>query len=212
MPANMQHSQWAGADKFILAGGSYGGFIALGYALAHPSRVSALILRDTWAYGFRGSLRNAATVAADPRIKGDPAQQLRLWSGSVRNNDDFRSGLASIMPMYNDDADGVGESGGKPAKKFEGAAVRFRYETHNAAFSYSVPRFDVRARLGEIRVPTLVVVGRHDLVAPVADSEEIHAGIAGSELTVFEESGHSPPSEEREAFQARVWKFMGTLT
>lgn len=127
------------------------------------------------------------------------------------DDEDFRTALAGIMPMYNADADGEGQTGGKPARKFEGAAFRLRYETHNAAFSYSVPRFDVRVRLGEIRVPTLVVVGRQDLVATVGDSEEIHAGIPGSELAIFEKSGHSPPSEEPEAFQARVWKFIEPL-
>jgi proline iminopeptidase len=75
-----------------------------------------------------------------------------------------------------------------------------------------VPRFDVRDRLKEIKVPTLVVVGRHDLIAPVACSEEISAGIPNTELAVFEHSGHSPPSDEPEAFRERDSKFLTSLS
>ena len=38
---------WIGAEQIVVAGGSYGGFIAMEYALAYPDRVSALVLRDT---------------------------------------------------------------------------------------------------------------------------------------------------------------------
>ncbi|HEX4287998.1 MAG TPA: alpha/beta hydrolase, partial [Trebonia sp.] len=39
--------QWIGADKIVVAGGSYGGFIALEYAVAYPEHVQAIVLRDT---------------------------------------------------------------------------------------------------------------------------------------------------------------------
>ncbi len=41
--------QWIGADQVVVAGGSYGGFIAMEYAIAYPDRVRAMILRDTSA-------------------------------------------------------------------------------------------------------------------------------------------------------------------
>lgn len=41
--------QWIGADEIVVAGGSYGGFIAMEYALAYPDRIKAMILRDTSA-------------------------------------------------------------------------------------------------------------------------------------------------------------------
>src|SRR3984893_3498949 len=39
--------EWAGAEQIVIAGGSYGGFIAMEYAIAYPDRVGAMILRDT---------------------------------------------------------------------------------------------------------------------------------------------------------------------
>ena len=43
--------QWIGAEQIVVAGGSYGGFIALEYAVRYPEHVSAIILRDTSADG-----------------------------------------------------------------------------------------------------------------------------------------------------------------
>jgi proline iminopeptidase len=39
--------QWPGVDEVIVAGGSYGGFIAMEYAIACPEHTRAMILRDT---------------------------------------------------------------------------------------------------------------------------------------------------------------------
>ncbi|HEX6797801.1 MAG TPA: alpha/beta hydrolase [Ktedonobacterales bacterium] len=44
--------------------------------------------------------------------------------------------------------------------------------------------YDATARLGEIRVPTLILHGKNDHLAPLALAEEMHAGIAGSQMTV----------------------------
>ncbi len=45
--------------------------------------------------------------------------------------------------------------------------------------------YDATARLGEIHVPTLILHGRNDRSAPLSLAEEMHAGIAGSQMTVF---------------------------
>ena len=41
--------EWIGAEKIIMAGGSYGGFISMEYAIRYPDRVLAMVLRDTSA-------------------------------------------------------------------------------------------------------------------------------------------------------------------
>lgn len=86
--------------------------------------------------------------------------------------------------------------------------LHLHYETHNFAMSYNQPRFDLRPRLGDISAPTLILVGRHNPVAPLQFSEEIHGLIPNSQLTVFANSGHNPPLDESEAFQNRVMEFL----
>lgn len=198
---------WAGAETFVLAGGSYGGFLALGYALTFPDRLSALILRDTWACGPRGVLRTLAMLLTSNRVNPDQTRQVRLWSGNLRDNDDFEKSFQEILPIYTPE-----KEGSEPAA-FEGTEeeLLLNYEAQNAAFSISQPRFDVRSRLRGILTPTLVLVGRYDPICPVEDSEELRDGIPNSELVIFENSGHSPASDEPDAFRKTVSTFLDGL-
>jgi proline iminopeptidase len=70
--------------------------------------------------------------------------------------------------------------------------------------------WDREGRLGEISVPTLVTVGRHDEITP-ACAETLHDGIAGSELAVFEESSHTAHLEETEAYLRAVEVFLSRV-
>jgi proline iminopeptidase len=85
------------------------------------------------------------------------------------------------------------------------------YETMNGPSEFTVTgRFrdwDIFDRLGEIGVPTLVMSGRYDELRP-DQAEDIHKGIAGSELVIFENSSHTPFHEERELFMRTVNDFL----
>ena len=65
-------------------------------------------------------------------------------------------------------------------------------------------------RLGEIRAPTLIVVGDRDdpFIEP---ARQMHAGIPGSELVVVPECGHSPQIEFPEIFNRTLLDFFGRV-
>jgi len=195
--------EWIGADKIIMAGGSYGGFIAMEYAIAHPDRVSALVLRDTAADNANQelALRNALASA---RVKVDRAKLDRIMSGTVRDNDDLRDCWAEILPLYDHELDWD-----KIRARVE--ATPYRYETHNFAFAVNQPRYDIKPLLPKITCPTLVTVGRHDWITPVSCSETIASLIPNARLVVFEKSGHSPQLEEPEEFQRVVREFLRSV-
>lgn len=178
------------------------------YAFTRPSRLTALLLRDTWAWGSCAVLNCLKAVLTDPRLSVDPDRQVRLWSGTLLSDADFEASFKGIMPLYVPPGLPPSFEGGtaKKHENFEGHA-----ETQNFAFSINVAKFDVRKRFGEIKVPTLVVVGRYDLIAPVAYSEEIAKGIPNSQLTVFENSRHSLPDDEPEAFRERLLALFSEL-
>ncbi|KAM0199141.1 hypothetical protein ACHAPI_003589 [Fusarium lateritium] len=201
---------WAGDEKFILAGGSYGGFLALNYAINYPNRLLSLILRNTWASGPLGAHRALANILSSHRIKPDPARQARLWSGNLRDRKDAEESLVEIVNVYTPEQ--PDEKNSEPPQ-FEGVGIgdELRWEVHNSAFSHSQPRFDVRDRLVEIKVPTLVVVGRLDVVCPVEESEMISEGIAHSELVIFEKSAHNPAADEPRRFQEVLSTFLAKL-
>lgn len=67
--------------------------------------------------------------------------------------------------------------------------------------------WDVRHRLAEIRVPTLVTSGRYDECTP-ALAEDAQRGIPGAERVLFEESSHMAYVEEPERFRAVLTDFL----
>ena len=81
---------------------------------------------------------------------------------------------------------------------------------HVASYMFRnvIPNYDVRPKLPKIKIPTLVVAGRHDWVTPVSESELIAEAIPNSELVVFEESGHMPFIEEQTGFVDTVKRFV----
>jgi L-proline amide hydrolase len=81
------------------------------------------------------------------------------------------------------------------------------YRTMNGPSEFhiigSCKDWQVKDRLHEIRVPTLLVSGRHDEATP-ALQQTLLAGIEGSEWACFEESSHMPHVEERERYMRVV--------
>ena len=57
-------------------------------------------------------------------------------------------------------------------------------------------------------LPTLIVWGGRDRTVPIAHATAAHAALPGSELVVFESSGHFPHSDEPKAFSRAVVDFV----
>jgi proline iminopeptidase len=192
--------EWAGVDQIVIAGGSYGGFVSLEYALAYPDRVRALVLRDTAAADtFRPTARERALNTDRTTI--DMELFDRSFSGHVRDNDDFKETWKAILPLYDYDFD-------PDAVETKANAATYHYQTHNYAFSTNLPSYNLVDRLGSITAPTLITVGRVDWITPVEASEQLAAGIPDAQLAIFEKSGHSPQIEEHKEWLATVREFL----
>jgi len=72
----------------------------------------------------------------------------------------------------------------------------------------AVLRFDLRARLGEIVCPTLVVAGDRDRTVPLAAKLEIQAGIRGARFQIVGDSGHATPLDAPQAFNTLLLGFL----
>lgn len=70
---------------------------------------------------------------------------------------------------------------------------------------------DFAGRLGEIRVPTLVITGRDDHFAPPDKAEELQRAIPGARLVVIDDAGHTLASEKPEAFHRALEEFIDGL-
>jgi proline iminopeptidase len=195
--------EWAGVDEIIVTGGSYGGFIAMEYAIAYPEHTRAMILRDTSAdkSNLDRAYENARTQS---RIEINWDNFNRYWHGEIYDDEDLKQRWADIIPLYDFEYD--------PEKSNADVETRiYRHEAHNWCFLYNMPNYDLRAQLPSVQCPTLVTVGRTDWVTPVSSAETIASLIPNSELVIFEHSGHSPQHEEHDLFQQVMRDFLARL-
>jgi proline-specific peptidase len=185
--------------KIILTGGSYGGMIALEYALRYQKNLHAVVLRDTAGSNrFKEVALEKAMASPYPM---DRENLERLFRGNTHSDDDFRELIKMIMPLYTvthdpqRDADAV-------------AKMPIRHQTHNWAFSRNQDSYDIVKELHTITVPVLVTVGRHDWITPLEASEELARELPNAELVIFENSGHAPQNEERDRWLSVVGGFL----
>jgi proline iminopeptidase len=192
--------EWVGAETVAMAGGSYGGFMAMEYAIRYPDRVKAVVLRDTSPDNGNAHLARENALRSD-RVTIDMEKFDRIDVGQVRDDDDLRDCWREILPLYDFVYD-------PEATERKVQATPYRFEAHNYAFSVNLPNYDLKPLLPQITAPTLVTVGRTDWITPVSCSETIVDLIPDARLAVFEKSGHSPQIEEAEEWTATVRAFL----
>ncbi len=189
-----------GIDKMVLSGGSYGGMLAMEYAIKYPEHLSGMFLRGTAASNElqKYALKNAMDSGL-PGINQD--MLFNLFYGRMSSDEDLKNHFARIYPLYSKKY-----TPEKARKLFE--RKRFRYLTHNAFFSREFPNYDIRHRLKDIQVNTLIMAGRDDWITPISFAQELADGIPLARLEIFENAGHSINADMPEKFREVVRKFI----
>ena len=175
-----------GSCHFV--GLSMGGFISLRMALRHPEMVRSLVLMDTSAESeepdrIEANEGMAAVVEAGAMEKVLPALPPVFFA------DDFITGRADV----------VDEWLGWLSRSDPGGLLR--------ALRGLSAREDISGRLGEIRVPTLVIHGEQDVPIPVAKGERIAKGISGARLELVG-GGHQSNVDRPEATSRLIRAFL----
>jgi len=188
-----------GLDRPIVLGHSAGGFVALNLAVRHPDVVGRLILVDTAAAtADMGDAMSTLERRHGPEAR---AAAERMFGGdfSPAVLDDF---MRLVAPAY------VRDPAKLPALAEAIARSNFNTEVAGYYFRERAAFYDLHARLGEIAVPTLVVVGDYDWLTPLNASRLIASAIPGAELVVIPDAGHFAYSEQPELFARAVRRFV----
>jgi len=191
--------------KVNLLGSSYGGALALQYALKYQHNIKKLIIAS-------GLASVPETAAEMQRLKG-------LLPRDVQEIfEKYEAKWAFLHPEYLKAVEVY-------YRNFLCRRSPWPEEVERALSELSVPVYftmngpneftiigtwkdwDIRSRLHEIKVPTLVTVGKYDEVTPKV-AETIHKGIEGSKLLIFENSAHLTMWDEEDLYREAVREFI----
>jgi proline iminopeptidase len=184
--------QELGFERWAVLGHSFGGQVALEYALRYPDSLSHLVLLDTGG-DSRWAQENAPKVLAERGYSPEKVELVRRWfNGEFAPEEMFRifmriGGAYQHRPSLWQLVQGL--MSGAWRTKFRGEALVF-------AGRHLAKGWTVMDRLGEITVPTLVMAGRDDFVFPPECQRELAAGIPDAHLRIIERAGHSPHVEQ----------------
>jgi len=172
-----------GLERVALVGGSMGGVVAQHFALRHPARLARLLLVATG--GVMGN--PAAGLARADEVAAAP------WDA------------AAVEPVVK----GFFRDPPSPERLAEYRQIALM-TSHVAAVEAARSNAQSRTleRLGEIRVPTLIIQGRHDRARTPEHGAAMRDRIPGARLEVLEASGHTPQLEEPDAFHALALPFL----
>ena len=125
------------------------------------------------------------------------------WAGEYHSDEDMSRLWAEEMKFYFKNFDERAQAYHQRTKD-----LPIRIAPLHAFNEDEVPKMDLRRRLEEIRVPTLVIVGRHDFITNVAMAQEMVNHIPNARLEIFEDSGHFALVEEPGKFCQTIKNFI----
>ena len=184
-----------GLDRMALFGHSYGGFVALQYALTFPDRLTHLLLCDTDTHGPT----EAAMVAGLHRLGLEP-EILGAFAAPVTSTEDLIDVFAAVEPAYLPHS-----TPGSASRRLRD--VIYRQEGSDGG-DHALAGWDVTHRLPEFEAPTLVLGGIDDFMFSADRSREIARSVPAGTHHVFQSSGHLPHLEEPGPFMETVREFL----
>lgn len=191
-----------GLERCGVFGHSWGGMLAQAYILKYPAHVTRLILADTFssiADCNETLSRMRASVPQEVEAVYDKYEREGLYVGRDRYPDEYQAALdVAYEPVM---------LSVPPTPALQNMFANIAYDVYRAMWGEetdfkitgTLAQFDVEARLAEIRVPTLVIVGGSDMPT-VAMAEKTARAIPNARLEVFEHSRHFPFLEEPDKF------------
>jgi pimeloyl-ACP methyl ester carboxylesterase len=178
------------AEPVTLCGLSMGGYIAFQFVRKYQQRVGKLILCDTRALPDSPEAAAGRRTNAQKVMENGPKELAEALMGKMfapssneRRKEDVEAALAVML-----------------ASPRQGIA---------AALLGMAQRPDSTALLPAIRVPTLVLVGEHDVISPPAEMRTLAAAIPSARFAVIRNAGHMAPLEQPQEVNRLIREFLG---
>jgi len=182
-------------ENWIVFGHSYGGFVALDYALAHPASVTALVLCASAPSGA-----HLATLfdRMPPEMTSADRELLEAIFGGQVPDDEMDAGVQTAVQFF---------FVSDPSPDVPGS-FHLQPDTFRHVFETCLPELAIEDRLVEVAVPTLVVAGDGDWQVPEDVTMRLVTGIPGAEMAIITGAGHYPFIDDSYRFVTVVTEWL----
>lgn len=189
--------QALGFEQWAVLGHSFGGNVALEYALRYPQNLSHLVLMNTGGDQWWVNHNAPAILAKRGYSAATVAAARRFYNGQLTPGEFLPTVLKFIRAysyhtslLYHPSLLALAYRLGL------GPPMKMRPETLIFGYSQLLKGWTVMDRLGEIQVPTLVLAGRHDFLFPPEHQAILADRLPDAQLVLVERAGHNPQTEQ----------------
>ncbi|MFN3189608.1 MAG: alpha/beta fold hydrolase [Aureliella sp.] len=176
----------AANERITLVGLSMGGYVALEYWSRYAEHLSGLVLTNTKPNADDAAAKQGRLAMADEVLR-------------TNRNDVVRGMLDKLLPT-------------DVARDTRVQAERMMLDTSPRAIAVAqramAGRRDFTEQLDEIDIPTLVLTGEMDQLAPVDSTRDWAAHIPGARFVSIGQCGHLSPLERPQEFNAALTQFL----
>jgi proline-specific peptidase len=197
--------QKLGFDHWAVLGHSFGGNVALEYALRYPQRLSHLVLMNTGGSQWWVN-QNAPEILAKRGYSAATVQAARRFYNGHLKPGEFLPTVMKFSRAYN-----YNNSLLALAKELVfGHMPKTQPEALIFGYSQLLQGWTVMDRLSEIKVPVLIIAGRDDFLFPPEHQAILADRLPDAQLELIEHAGHNPHMERNAEVIDVVKTFLDT--
>jgi pimeloyl-ACP methyl ester carboxylesterase len=180
-------------DHWLIFAHSDASLQAMAYAIEHRKACCGLFIVDG-TLNVNDEELKADTRARMKKLAHEPwfAAADKAGRGKIDSDDEFRKSFLDVqLPLYFASYDAT-----RKARHYFSAST---YSVTENEYDHYAPKFFPR-KLAQIRVPTAVFEGDHDVITTPLEALRLERGIPNSTLFMIRNAGHFPWLEQRNAF------------
>ena len=212
-------------DKWVVFGGSWGSTLSLSYAITHPDRCKALVLRGIFMirkkeinWFYQEGTSNIYPDAWEHYLRPIPEDERHdlvaaYYKRLTSNDDSVRIEAAKAWSIWEASTSKLIQSE-ESIHAFEDAKVAEAFARIECHYFTNRGFFDTDEWLLEnvdkIRhIPTVIVQGRYDVVCPMISAWELHRAFPEANFNIVQDAGHSMTEK---GIAAKLVKYTDTFS
>tara|TARA_B110001454_G_scaffold58329_1_gene57113 strand:- start:187 stop:1134 length:948 start_codon:yes stop_codon:yes gene_type:complete len=199
--------EYLGIEKWVVFGGSWGSTLSLSYAITHPERCKALVLRGIFMirnkeidWFYQEGASNIYPDAWEQYVKPIPEDERHdmvaaYYKRLTSKDESVRLEAAKAWSIWEASTSKLIQSDdylhqfedAKVAEAF--ARIECHYFTHGGFFKSENWLLENVDKI--LHIPTVIVQGRYDVVCPMVSAWELHRAFPEADFEIVQDAGHS---------------------